>query len=48
MLEILITLIQILAIIILGGIIVFSALVALFILAYSIKIIIKKLREQKE
>lgn len=48
MLNILITLVQILGIIILGAVIIFIFLIVLFILAYSVKIIIKKLKEQKE
>ena len=48
MLNILITLAQILGIIILGAVIIFISLIVLFILAYSVKIIIKKLKEQKE
>mgnify|MGYP001625878865 CR=1 FL=1 len=48
MLNILITLAQILGIIILGGIILFISLLVIFILLYSAKTIIKKLKEQKE
>lgn len=48
MLNILITLAQILGIIILSGVIFFIALIIIFVLLYSIKEIIKKLREQKE
>lgn len=45
MLNILITLLQILGIIILSGVIIFTSLIVIYALAYSIKIIIKKLRE---
>ena len=45
MLNILITLLQILEIIILSGVIIFTSLIVIYALAYSIKIIIKKLRE---
>lgn len=48
MLNILITLAQILGIIILGGIILFISLLVIFILLYSAKTIIRKLKEQKE
>lgn len=47
MLNILITLLQILGIIILSGVIIFTSLIVIYALAYSIKIIIKKLRGTK-